>query len=435
MRQLSFLAALIFVSAAVMATGHDFPYKAKVAGENVFVRSGAGMNYYRCARVSSPEEVTVTAERFGWSRIQPLDTCYSLIAKQYVKKSDSGSGVVEASNVNVWAGSPYVSPVHSTTRQLKLNSGTEVQIIGIDGDYYKIRPPRGASYWINSAYLEAAESEEKQQSSEESGEQADESQASAESSQDQQRSSAEYDSENGAGEVSEGEAGTSSEEKDQDKEAKPEPQKPQLTPEQAKKRKQAYQEYLRCAELVSKEKEKPIEVQDYKPVKKRLKKIIEGEQSGRAAVYAEALLGEVNRYEAAKLADEMLRDQDSELARRRSEIRKKYSQKENQITREEGYAYTGVLAKSYVYTGEDRDFRFAVKDRSGSIKAYAEPANSSVKARAMDMLGKTVGFKGEIIADPATSKVVVHFSQVFEIWEPKTGSDSGEDSSSEQENG
>ncbi|AQQ09338.1 SH3 domain protein [Sedimentisphaera cyanobacteriorum] len=429
MRQLSFLAALIFVSAAVMATGHDFPYKAKVAGENVFVRSGAGMNYYRCARVSSPEEVTVTAERFGWSRIQPLDTCYSLIAKQYVKKSDSGSGVVEASNVNVWAGSPYASPVHSTTRQLKLSSGAEVQIIGIDGDYYKIRPPRGASYWINSAYLEPAESAEKQESSEEKSEE--QSRQADESSENQQRSSAEYDSEQGASEVKEDEAQAGSKENSEAQQAKTdsEPDKPEITPEQAEKRKQAYQNYLRCAELVSKEKDKPLEVQDYKPIKKKLAEIIEAPEAGRAAVYAEALLSEVNRYEAAKLADELLRDQDSELARRRSEIRKKYSRKENQITREEGYAYTGVLAESYVYTGEERDFRFAVKDRSGSIKAYAEPANSTVKARAMDMLGEMVGFKGEIIADPATSKVVVHFSQVFEIWEPKTGSDSEQGSS------
>ncbi|MGE4286840.1 MAG: hypothetical protein AB7F23_09600 [Phycisphaerae bacterium] len=414
MRHAKYLLALLLLASVLTAAEKQYPYVARVTGENVFVRSGSGMNYYRCARISSPDTVKVTAEQFGWARIEPLQTCYSLIAKEYVEqdKTDKSVGVVRASNVNVWAGSPYVSPVHSTTKQLSLNNGVKVNIIGVDGDYFKIRPPAGASYWINSAYIEylgALDDFVPQPAGK-----ADKANGTATADKSKEQVAMPVLPAEETEPAGEAESAGPVEAEATSQEA--EPAKEVVLPEHVLKQQKAYEAYFVLTQQLVAEREKPLDVQDFTAIKTAFEAIAADETNGRAALFAQAQLDEIARYESARMASEMVARQDAELARKLSEIRKEYKQKTDRITVTEGYIYSGTLAVSYIYTEQSGNFRYAVKDDAGSIIAYAVPLSDAVKKRAASLIGKKVGFIGETVADKETSKVIVYFSGIDELW-------------------
>ena len=88
------------------------PYTGVVAGKGVYVRSGAGVAYYPCAKLSFPTQVRVVGAKDGWAKILPPRVCFSLISKDYVRV-DGEAGIVTGTNVRVRAGSSILPhPFH-----------------------------------------------------------------------------------------------------------------------------------------------------------------------------------------------------------------------------------------------------------------------------------------------------------------------------------
>ena len=126
----------------------SFPCVAEVTGTDIYLRSGPGMNFYRCGKLSIPEKLTVVEQKDGWSKVTPPAGSFSWISKEYVKfdSEHPETGLITADDTRVWAGSEYVEPMHSTSLQVKLSKGAKVNLLGEEkGDYYKIAPPAGAS--------------------------------------------------------------------------------------------------------------------------------------------------------------------------------------------------------------------------------------------------------------------------------------------------
>jgi hypothetical protein len=85
---------------------------------------------------------------------------YSLIEKNYLDVTQDGRGVVNADHVNVRAAGDAAPQIYA--RQIKLNRGAEVRILGqrkavLDDKtltFYKIEPPEGAYLWISADFVE-----------------------------------------------------------------------------------------------------------------------------------------------------------------------------------------------------------------------------------------------------------------------------------------
>ena len=129
------------------------PYTGVIAGKDVYVRCGPGPAYYACERLSFPDRVRVVGESDGWSKILPPRTCFSLIAKEYVRRQGE-KGTVTGTNVRVRAGS-VVIPQRQDRIQIRLNVGNEVHVLGEMGEYYKVEPPAGVFLWVSSQYVRA----------------------------------------------------------------------------------------------------------------------------------------------------------------------------------------------------------------------------------------------------------------------------------------
>ena len=126
-------------------------YSAEVIGRNVKVRSGPAASAYYCVELSSPARMTVVGQSRGWLKVLPPQGCYSVVSKKNVRLATDGkTGSIIGENVWARAGGFPAEPGKYSMLQKALNADERVVILGPTGDYYKIIPPRGAYFWIES---------------------------------------------------------------------------------------------------------------------------------------------------------------------------------------------------------------------------------------------------------------------------------------------
>ncbi len=129
-----------------------FPWEGEVSGSNVYVRSGAGGNWYPTDKLGIGDRVLVLGEKFGWYKIVPPRRSFSYIDKSMVQRSANGkTGIVSRENVYIRAGSRLNTKKNATQRIVA--KGTRVDIIGEAEAFYKIVPVRGTSLYMSKQYV------------------------------------------------------------------------------------------------------------------------------------------------------------------------------------------------------------------------------------------------------------------------------------------
>jgi hypothetical protein len=119
----------------------------------VFVRSGPGEGYYATQKLDKGATVTVVGIKFDWLKVVPPEGSFSYIGSVFVDRSGDGSvGRVNRNDVNIRAGS--LLNAMKTTVQTRLGAGDEVQIIGKEDEYLKIRPPEGSYLYVSKEFVD-----------------------------------------------------------------------------------------------------------------------------------------------------------------------------------------------------------------------------------------------------------------------------------------
>jgi len=149
-------AAFLILSAESRAEPHQsaagFPWEGEITASNVYVRSGAGTNYYPTTKLSAGDRVLVLGERHGWYQIAPPPQSFSYVDMSFVeKKGGTAKGTIKQDKAYVRAGSHLENRKSST--QLLLDKGASVEIIGEADGFYKIRPPDGATLYVSKQYV------------------------------------------------------------------------------------------------------------------------------------------------------------------------------------------------------------------------------------------------------------------------------------------
>jgi uncharacterized protein YgiM (DUF1202 family) len=118
----------------------------------VYVRSGPGENYYPTLKLDKDQAVTVVGIKFDWLKIAPPEGSFCYVAKAYVERRGDGSvGRVSKPDLNVRAGSTLNQL--KTTVQTKLDEGQDVEILGEQDEYFKIKPPAGAYVFVHKQFV------------------------------------------------------------------------------------------------------------------------------------------------------------------------------------------------------------------------------------------------------------------------------------------
>jgi len=377
----------LFCIAADPDTGSDrqtafgeLPYWARITGDNVYVRSGPGTNYYRCGKFYSGDIVKVVSRQNTWSRIVPTKKNFSWISKQYIKidNTNPDMGIVTADDVRVYAGSEYIEPIHSDKVQLKLSQGDKVVLLGEEvADYYKIASPQGTYFWVSTQFTQPVVVNQTK-----------------------------------VKESIPAEIEVMSQVKEQPKpELKlPEPEAvvPATIPDdsQASKRLKAY--YL-LQDIVKVEYTKPLLQQDYSKAEEGLKKLLEEDKTDKAARYAEFLLGEIKRFKLAAQVQKENKLLNSQLQQTMERIENVHAERKAEFKDLGQYAVIGTIKESNVYGPELVLLHYTVVDSDDKIICYALPA---AQTEMESFVGQKVGLVGTIEPHPQTSGALVRFLNI-----------------------
>ncbi len=347
-----------------------FPYVVGITGDNVYIRSGPGTNYYECGKLNKSDKVEVVSTQFSWSRIVPPAGSFSWISTQYVSTdpNNPGVGVVTGDSVRVYAGSDSVKPLYSTTLQLKLNEGDKVKLLGEERDnYYKIAPPVGAYLWVSTQFTKPL------------------------------------------GAV--GEVATIIEPPIEPNE----PNEPNAAPLAAatnlSTEAEKLKEYYALAKQVQAEQVKPIEQQNYADIKKSLTDIAGNKEAGKAMRYAEFTLEQIERVELALAVKKEIQLQNTQLEQIKERIDKA------RAARLEEYQDLGRFAA----IGQFQTFEtygpghYRIIDDSGKTVCYALPSGAASEIDLSKLVGVKVGLVGKIEPHQETEGALVRFTEIVEI--------------------
>jgi hypothetical protein len=155
-----FLAAIAMLSLGLPARSQaptpppSFPWEAEVTGTNVYVRSGAGANWYPTTKLNTGDHVVVIGEHLGWYKIEPPAGSLSYIDMTSVdRKPGASTATVRQDGTYVRAGSQLPNIGQKSSTQLVLKKGATVTITGEADGFYRIAPPAGAGLYIARQFV------------------------------------------------------------------------------------------------------------------------------------------------------------------------------------------------------------------------------------------------------------------------------------------
>lgn len=346
------------------------PFVAEVVGNDVYLRSGPGTNFYHCGKLYKGDRVQVVKSQQGWSCIVPPPGCFSWVAMHYVSINieNPTQGIITGDKVGVYAGSDYVEPMHSTSRQVALDRGQMVKLLSEEkDDYYKIAPPEGAYLWVSSQFIQPVRSP----------------------------------METTPFEIAVG------------------PNTPVETPptaEELQTESDLLDAYYALSKLVKEERNKPMAQQDYAQLKEKLRALAENPIGGRATRYADFTLKQVERFELAGTVAKEMAMQSKELEKVNEKISEAREARLAQIGDLGRFAVIGKLETTSVYgPTAAQTQRYRVLDESGRTICYVAPTGAAAGKDLSGFIGRKVGLVGEIQPHQATARAFVEFSEIVPL--------------------
>jgi uncharacterized protein YgiM (DUF1202 family) len=149
-------AAALLAALCSPARAQDGQFLGEVTADRVFVRSGPNRTAYACTTVSRGDRVHVVGKVGGWLRILPVRGCYSVVSKSDGRYNAArGTAVITAETAWVRPGGNLCTDEFPGL-QGRIARGATVKVIGRTRNYYKIKSPRKAYFWISNAYVRPA---------------------------------------------------------------------------------------------------------------------------------------------------------------------------------------------------------------------------------------------------------------------------------------
>ncbi|MGB2864344.1 MAG: hypothetical protein WBC05_13520 [Sedimentisphaerales bacterium] len=353
----------------------SFPYTAEITGDDVYVRSGPGTNFYHCGKLNTGDKVKVVDKQFSWSRIVPPVGSFSWISMDYVtiNPTDPAVGTVTGDNVRVYAGSDYVKPLHSTTLQGKLSKGEKVKLLGEQmDDHYKIASPPFAYLWVSTNFTKAVPEPVK------------------------------------APPVAPTPAPVTT----------PSPVEPNepgdanattaVVPVPVAPPKSPLEKYRELKEQVAAEHAKPADQQDYTNLKKALLEIANDKEAGNAARFSQFVIRQIEGYELALAVVKEVKLQNEQLEKVKAGINKARATRLAEVETMGKFAIVGEF-QTYLTYGEGH---YRILDEAGKMLCYALPAGAASQMNLNGFVGQKVGLVGTIEAHLPTKKALVRFTAI-----------------------
>lgn len=148
---------------ALAAPPAEFPYKAYISAEEVYVRSGPGDDYYPTDKLKVGTQVEVYRhDPGGWFAIRPPEGSFTWVSSRFLEMREKGLAKVTADRVAARVGTT-LSDIRDVI-QVRLDKGEMVEVLetreGSDNGqktiWCKIAPPAGEFRWVFGKYVDRA---------------------------------------------------------------------------------------------------------------------------------------------------------------------------------------------------------------------------------------------------------------------------------------
>jgi len=155
-----FLAAIVCCYLlAPVAMAEEFPYRAVIDADDVYVRSGPGASYYPTDKLKAGQVVEVWRhDPGGWLAIRPPKGSFSWVSARFLEPAVDGLAVCTHDRIAARVGSRF-SSIRDVI-QVRLNAAETVEVLGEKApgtasdarEWYKIAPPSGEFRWVHGKY-------------------------------------------------------------------------------------------------------------------------------------------------------------------------------------------------------------------------------------------------------------------------------------------
>jgi len=351
-----------------------FPYMAEITGDNLYIRSGPGTNFYECGKLSKGDKVKVMSRQFSWACIVPPAGSFSWISMQYVSidTDNPALGTVTGDRVRVYAGSDTQRPLYSTKLQGRLDQGDKVKLLGEQlDDYYKIAPPSFAYLWVSINFTKPIPSVE-------------------EPAPIVETPAVETPAVEPAAEPNEA----------------PEEVVPEPVPTET-----MLDKYNALREQVEAERAKPREQQNYTSMKKALMEIAENKDDDKVARYAEFVLKQIEGFELALAVTKQVQLQNEQLQKIKERINKARAARLAEFQDLGRFAAVGQL-RTFTTYGPGH---YRIINEAGKTVCYALPGDQVSKANLSGLIDRKVGLVGTIEPHPQSAGALVRFTEIAEL--------------------
>jgi hypothetical protein len=155
------LAVLWMALSATAQAAEEFPYQAYVNGDDVYVRSGPGQNYYPTSKLQLGQAVEVYRhDPGGWYAVRPPEGSFCWVAARYLKLGRDNIAVVTGDRVVARVGSEF-SDIRDVI-QVRLDRGEEVEVLETKNldlaeggeKWAKVAPVAGEFRWVLGKFLD-----------------------------------------------------------------------------------------------------------------------------------------------------------------------------------------------------------------------------------------------------------------------------------------
>ncbi len=123
-------------------------YTGIVTGNAVNVRSGPGLNFEILKKMDSEELVLVLDQEQDWYKIKVPRDSNAYVYKDFISPRNAWQAIICGSRVNVRAGKGKNFNILG-----QLNKNDKIELIGKEGDWYKIFPAKACFAWVNKKYV------------------------------------------------------------------------------------------------------------------------------------------------------------------------------------------------------------------------------------------------------------------------------------------
>jgi len=159
--RLAMLAVTVAIQGGSIAAQQAFPYKAYIAANETYVRSGPGENYYPTGKLNAGAEVEVYRhDPGGWYAIRPPAGSFSWIGRRYVKQVGDGVAEVTGERVAVRVGTELSD--RRDVVQVRVTRGELLELLPYqprsaspsEAAWVKIAPPSGEFRWVHGSEVD-----------------------------------------------------------------------------------------------------------------------------------------------------------------------------------------------------------------------------------------------------------------------------------------